>query len=150
MPIDHHLDLCFMRDKELCAFAKNLAKATEKWDRTDSFHGAYAKGHAYFGMLEAVIRAKEKDIFIGRLEQSGLLGSVFPEVNDRLRVMDKPIKGLRTAKTPEQVVRCLTTLLRDDENGLKAFNQRIILISDRLRKHSSVLGHNAIRSATIR
>lgn len=126
-------DIDFVSDKNLYPFARKLARATKEWNTTDPFHGTYAKGHAYFGMLQAMLRAKEKDIFIGRLQQSGLLSSIFPEVGQMLRVTGGHIKGLRAANTPKQVVNCLTTLLRDDERGLRTLNQRIKLTSNRLR-----------------
>src|SRR3989344_1069096 len=54
-------DINFCKDKKLYAFAKSLAKLTKNWAATDSFHGKYAKGHSYFGILQAIIRSKERN-----------------------------------------------------------------------------------------
>ncbi len=127
-------DIDFCKDKKLCAFAKSLTKLIRKWNTIDSFHGIYAREHAYFGMLQAILRAKERKIFIERLQKSGILNAMFPEISQKLKTSNKVIKGIETATTPEEIVKYLRCFLKDDKKELQHLDKRLALISNRLRK----------------
>ena len=127
-------DIDFISNKYLYAFAKKLAKSIKEWKATDSFHGKYAKGHGYFGMIQAILRSKKRKVFIERLQKSGILNAMFPEVSKKLKISNDLIKWIETAKSPEDVVRCLQHFLKDDKKKLHCLNTQIKLISNRLEK----------------
>ncbi|MDP6642313.1 MAG: hypothetical protein QGF74_02970 [Candidatus Nanoarchaeia archaeon] len=128
----------FINNKKLCSFAKSLARLIKEWNNKDPFHGKYAKEHAYFGMLQAILRSKKRKLFIERLQKSGILNAMFPEISKKLKTSNSIIKGIETAKSPEDVVRILRHLLKDDRKELQHFNKRLISISNRLQKISIV------------
>ena len=127
-------DINFVSNKHLYAFAKKLAKLINEWKATDSFHGKYAKGHGYFGMIQAILISKERKVFIERLQKSGILNAMFPEVSKKLKISNDLIKEIEIAKSPEDVVRCLQHFLKDDKKKLHCLNRRLKLISNRLEK----------------
>ena len=73
-------------------------------------------------------------VFIERLQKSGILNAMFPEVSKKLKISNDLIKWIETAKSPEDVVRCLQHFLKDDKKKLHCLNTQIKLISNRLEK----------------
>ncbi len=127
-------DIDISEDKKLLSLAKTLGRLMKTWKATDSFHGKYAKEHAYFGILEAISRSKNKEEFIKMLQKSTILASIFPEIGEKLKESDNSIKRIRNAKNPKDVANFFRYLVRRDKKKLKKLNQKIASISDRLNK----------------
>ena len=127
-------DIDFINNEYLYSFAKKLANAIKKWNATDLFHGKYAKEHAYFGMIQSILRSKERKAFIEKLQKSGILDAMFPEISKKLEISSDLIIGVETAKNPKELVECLQQFLKGDKNELSLLNKRFKLISNRLGK----------------
>ncbi len=126
-------DIDFTKNKKLLLLSYELASLMKKWKSEDSFHGKYAKEHAYFGIVQAILRSRNRKKFIRILNKSKILNAIFPEISEKLETSNN-LSGIEDAKSPGEVIRCLQKFIINDEKKFYSLNKKIISISNRLEK----------------
>ncbi len=126
-------DIDFVKEKKLLSLSKILKKYIRLWEKTDPFHGKYAREHFYFGVLQAILRSKNRSDFIDKLQKSGLLKIIFPEINKNLKHPNKFTGEIENINTPRDLVKCLNRLIKNDKKTADDFDKRLRIILPRLK-----------------
>ena len=124
-------NLDISKDKNLSDLANHLSTAVICWKSEDSFQWNYAREHSYYGLLESILIAKNKIVFLKNLENSKLLRAFFPETKSPLDLKNLNVKRINSLKNMRELIK----LFRDcfiDKSKLGTFNQKIKMISKRI------------------
>jgi len=127
-------DINFVQNKKLFRMAKRLARLVKKWKTKDSFHGKYAKEHAYFGILQAISRSKNKKKFLSMLQKSNILDALFPEINQKLIGIDVLNINFKKIKNEKDVANLFRDILKINKKQRKLLDRKLEIISGRLDK----------------
>lgn len=122
-------NISFDEDKILLRFSKKLASYIRVWRSTGQFHDAYARGHGYTGFFQAILRAKDKKVFITRLHKIGILGALFPELDRAALLKDSTMREIKRSKTVGELATQLEKVVRVSRPlELPSFRKKIRLI----------------------
>ena len=75
-----NLDFC--EDKKLFQLVMGIKKRIQKWNSDHFFHGTFAKEYYRLSVLEAILRAKNREKFLLMLQKTKIIYSAFPEINE--------------------------------------------------------------------
>ncbi len=121
----------FCKDKNLFSFLKALSKKIKSWGYKDYFHGVYAREHAYFNILQAIIKSSNRYLFIKKLQKVGLLEAVFPELK-KFVIPANLNKELKDDASVRKIIYLFEHLLSNKPEKFKSFQERLKIINNRL------------------
>ncbi|NMB67012.1 hypothetical protein GYA25_03060 [Candidatus Woesearchaeota archaeon] len=127
-------NLDISNNKELFQLTQKLSILISNWKSEDSFQGEYAREHSYFGILESILRAKDKYFFIRMLNSSGLFASFFPELSKNIKNKNLKLKKINSVKNMNELINFFKNFLLNKKD-LREFNKKIKVISRRIRKN---------------
>lgn len=124
-----NIDFC--KDKNLFSFLKALSKRIKSWKSRDYFHDVYAREHAYFNILRAIIKSRNHYLFVKGLQKVGLLEAVFPELK-KFVIPSNLNKNLKDDASAKDVIYLLENSLFNRPKKFKSFQKRLEIINNRL------------------
>lgn len=131
------LNLCarfnidFCKNKKLFSFSRSLSEKIKSWKHEGYFHNIYAREHSYFNIFRAMIKSVNPPLFIQKMRKAGLLGAIFPELNE-LIIPASLNKKLKDCQSVKEVIYLIEQILSAKPKKLNNFQDRIKIINKRL------------------